>query len=64
LPRSDGDYARNDDIYDDLQHWAPRDELQSKGKLEVAEDDMRRDRTVDEMADEASLYRKYFEGSA
>ena len=57
LPRKDGDFERNDDMYDALQEWAPRDELQQKISLDVPEDDDRRDRTVVEMAEEATLYR-------
>ena len=57
LPRYCGDLKRNDDIYDKLEEWAPRDELsQKKPKLEVPDDAERRDRTVEEMAEEASIY--------
>ena len=63
LPRIAGDFARNDDVYDELEVWAPRSE-ESVGKklagkrLEVLEDEDRRDRTMEEMADEADEYRK------
>ena len=60
LPRSAGDFTRNDDIYDALQEWAPREEMQSKIELVVPEDGDRRDRTRQEMADEAAQYRSYF----
>ncbi|CAB9497816.1 Nitrilase and fragile histidine triad fusion protein NitFhit [Seminavis robusta] len=59
LPRKPGDYERNDDIYDDIQNWAPRDDLQAKEKpkLDVPDDADRKDRTTDQMADEAKIYR-------
>ena len=60
LPRKNGDFERNDDIYDALQEWAPRDELRQKGSLDVPDDEDRRDRTPKEMADEAASYRPYF----
>ncbi|KAL7544126.1 hypothetical protein ACHAXR_013520 [Thalassiosira sp. AJA248-18] len=57
LPRYCGDLARNDDIYDKLEAWAPRDEMSmKKPKLEVPEDSERRDRTVEEMAEETAIY--------
>ena len=42
LPRKEGDYARNDDIYDDLQQWAPRPELPVTQSLDVPDDDQLR----------------------
>mmetsp|Transcript_13901 Transcript_13901/g.20518 ORF Transcript_13901/g.20518 Transcript_13901/m.20518 type:complete len:210 (-) Transcript_13901:18-647(-) len=57
LPRSEGGFERNDDIYDELQEWAPREEMAGKMKLEVPDDQDRKDRTSDQMADEASKYR-------
>ena len=63
LPRTAGDFARNDDVYDELEAWAPRDEegggakKQAGGRLEVLDDEVRRDRTMEEMADEAAEYR-------
>jgi bis(5'-adenosyl)-triphosphatase len=59
LPRYCGDFERNDDVYDELEAWAPRDENESKAKLkkiDVPEDSKRRDRTVGEMAAEAAMY--------
>jgi len=57
LPRYHGDLDRNDDIYDKLEAWAPRDEIsKEKPKLDVPEDSERRDRTVEEMAKEAAIY--------
>ena len=63
LPRVAGDYEPNDQIYTDLEEWAPRDELRlgSKIKLDVPDDAARRDRTRQEMADEAGLYRQIVE---
>ena len=63
LPRIAGDFARNDDVYDELEAWAPRSEesvakKQAGKRLEVLEDEDRRDRTMEEMADEADEYRK------
>jgi hypothetical protein len=50
--------VRNDDIYDQLQEWAPRPSLTNQqARLEVPNDDNRRDRTREEMATEAALYR-------
>jgi len=58
LPRCQGDLEYNDEIYDMLELWAPRDEMAvNKPRLEVPEDIDRRDRTIDEMAEEASIYR-------
>ena len=62
LPRYAGDLQRNDDIYDHLEEWAPREEMSAKkAKLNVPEDSERRDRTVEEMAEEAELYRSLME---
>lgn len=59
LPRYNGDLERNDDVYDALEHWAPRPELkQPVQRLDVPEHEERRDRTLQEMADEAAVYRK------
>lgn len=58
LPRADGDFERNDDVYDELEHWAPRDEMRKDSMLVVLEDEDRRDRTQEQMADEASRYRE------
>jgi bis(5'-adenosyl)-triphosphatase len=65
LPRVSGDLERNDDVYEALELWSPRrpptaaDSVSSRARLEVADDDQRRDRTLDEMAQEAALYRSY-----
>jgi bis(5'-adenosyl)-triphosphatase len=62
LPRSSGDFARNDDVYQELEEWAPRpaaaDTIGSSNAIDVPDDDQRRDRTREEMAQEAALYRK------
>jgi bis(5'-adenosyl)-triphosphatase len=65
LPRYRGDLERNDDIYDKLEAWAPRDEMSmNKPKIEVPDDCERRDRTVEEMAEEALIYRNLFGASS
>lgn len=62
LPRYCGDLERNDDIYDKLESWAPRDELSiNKPKIDVPDDSERSDRTMEEMAEEALLYRSLFD---
>jgi bis(5'-adenosyl)-triphosphatase len=62
LPRSSGDFARNDDVYQELEEWAPRPvaaaSIGSSNAIDVPDDDQRRDRTREEMAQEAALYRK------
>ena len=61
LPRYCRDFERNDDIYDQLEAWAPRDEMSwNKPKMDVPDDSERRDRTVKEMAEEALIYRNLF----
>lgn len=66
LPRVVGDFERNDDVYDELEDWAPTDDIVMKKKmdkekdgnqLDVPDDDDRRNRTMKEMDDEASIYR-------
>jgi bis(5'-adenosyl)-triphosphatase len=58
LPRIAGDFERNDDIYNDIQEWAPRDEFKVKlPKLDVPDDEERKDRTIQQMAEEAAIYR-------
>jgi bis(5'-adenosyl)-triphosphatase len=59
LPRFDHDLERNDDVYDMLDEWAPRQELaKNKSKLNVPDDSSRKDRTTEQMAQEAESYRK------
>lgn len=58
LPRTDSDFERNDDIYDALEEWAPREKLsQNKPTLAVPEDEDRKDRTFEQMREEAAIYR-------
>jgi bis(5'-adenosyl)-triphosphatase len=58
LPRRDGDFERNDDIYDELQEWSPSFKTQlPKAKLVVPDDKERVDRTHQAMMEEASKYR-------
>ena len=65
LPRMSGDFERNDDVYDELEAWAPtakdavakKQQLQN-AKLEVLEDADRKDRTMEQMGEEADEYRK------
>ena len=64
LPRSSGDIKRNDDVYTALEEWAPRPSGVPAPRLEVAADEDRRDRTREEMANEAAVYRKIAEKSA
>lgn len=62
LPRYKGDLERSDDVYDELEKWAPREETSAqKPRLEVPDDDERRDRTTEEMANEASVYSQLLE---
>ena len=48
-------------MYEELSQWAPRDELRVNSTLAVADDKDRRDRTLQEMAEEASIYRNLFD---
>lgn len=59
LPRFPSDFERNDDIYHELEAWAPRDEkkLMGMSKFDVPEDSERRDRTIQEMAAESAMYK-------
>jgi bis(5'-adenosyl)-triphosphatase len=66
LPRSSTDTfsERNDDVYTELQQWAPRNDEQLRVKqhaagLKVPDD--RKDRTLKEMFEEAALYRQLFD---
>lgn len=62
LPRVEGDFERNDDVYDEMEAWTPRDELkQSPPSLDVPEDKDRKDRTPEQMEEEAATYRKLME---
>ncbi|XP_042439214.1 bifunctional bis(5'-adenosyl)-triphosphatase/adenylylsulfatase FHIT-like [Zingiber officinale] len=54
LPRRSGDFTKNDDIYDEIDSK----EKEMKEKLDL--DKERKDRTPDEMAQEAEAYRRLF----
>ena len=59
LPRHAGDAVVGDEIYDELEKWAPRDSA-SKPKLAVAGDEHRNPRTEEEMTIEAGEFRTFF----
>jgi bis(5'-adenosyl)-triphosphatase len=68
LPRKTGDYAVNDHVYEDLEQWEPRSHYtttihpeKNVTKLNVPNDQDRRDRTAQEMAEEAAIYRSIVE---
>jgi len=64
LPRLPGDFEVNDDVYVELDNWAPREEMKVVGgNQEMLKDEDRRDRSIDEMADEARLYRNLLNDS-
>ncbi|XP_022859204.1 bifunctional bis(5'-adenosyl)-triphosphatase/adenylylsulfatase FHIT-like isoform X2 [Olea europaea var. sylvestris] len=54
LPRKRGDFEKNDEIYDAIKEK----EKELKQKLDL--DEERKDRTIEEMAEEAANYRKLF----
>lgn len=79
LPRTGGDFERNDDVYDQLEAWAPREcdvmakqqqhqaresasnneeHEVSSNAIHVPNDEDRKDRTPEQMADEAAIYRR------
>jgi bis(5'-adenosyl)-triphosphatase len=65
LPRISGDFVKNDDIYDSLEMWTPKDlphavanaSTIQKQRLIVPSDEERRDRTIADMTVEAKEYR-------
>eukprot|EP00560_Eucampia_antarctica_P001767 CAMPEP_0197837476 /NCGR_PEP_ID=MMETSP1437-20131217/32252_1 /TAXON_ID=49252 ORGANISM="Eucampia antarctica, Strain CCMP1452" /NCGR_SAMPLE_ID=MMETSP1437 /ASSEMBLY_ACC=CAM_ASM_001096 /LENGTH=206 /DNA_ID=CAMNT_0043444545 /DNA_START=138 /DNA_END=758 /DNA_ORIENTATION=- len=64
LPRVQGDFQRNDDIYDHLQNWAPTEQLKQlklQQQLEVPDDQQRYDRTLQQMEHESQTYRDLFQ---
>jgi bis(5'-adenosyl)-triphosphatase len=69
LPRVQGDFDRNDDIYDALEAWAPRPEMKRQEqephqqKLNVPDDKDRVDRTSEMMEEEAAAYRTLFDSN-
>jgi bis(5'-adenosyl)-triphosphatase len=59
LPRQGGDFTRNDDIYQALEEWTPRnDMIKERTDIIVPDDKDRIDRTPQMMADEAATYRR------
>lgn len=64
LPRVQGDFERNDDVYDALEAWGPNvseeNGTKEATKLEVKDDDDRIPRTMDDMGKEAANYRRLF----
>ena len=67
LPRKEGDFERNDDVYDELEAWAPtevmaEEKMKNKVGLEVPDDADRRDMTMKMMEDECMIYRNLLEG--
>jgi bis(5'-adenosyl)-triphosphatase len=62
LPRKGGDFPRNDDIYDALEEWAPKEGMvKSKATIDVPNDEDRLDRTNEMMANEAATYKSTWE---
>lgn len=60
VPRRQGDFEQNDDVYEAISSWRPP-WLASAGaaaKLEVPPDEERRNRSPEEMAAEATTYRE------
>jgi len=57
LPRRPGDFDRNDEIYDEIDH-ASKDFVRDQENLDLDKD--RKPRTRDEMAEEAAVLRKHF----
>eukprot|EP00633_Aureoumbra_lagunensis_P001822 CAMPEP_0197291696 /NCGR_PEP_ID=MMETSP0890-20130614/18279_1 /TAXON_ID=44058 ORGANISM="Aureoumbra lagunensis, Strain CCMP1510" /NCGR_SAMPLE_ID=MMETSP0890 /ASSEMBLY_ACC=CAM_ASM_000533 /LENGTH=273 /DNA_ID=CAMNT_0042764975 /DNA_START=33 /DNA_END=851 /DNA_ORIENTATION=- len=56
IPRTPGDLPRNDDIYEMLDAWAPKNVAASSIRLQVPEDSTRETRTPVDMANEATMY--------
>ena len=63
LPRISGDFERNDDVYDELEAWDPSSSGNRKvvKRLEVADDNDRKPRTMEQMEEETELYKSLFE---
>ena len=62
LPRVEGDFQRNDDVYEELELWAPREDVsKQRTDIEVPEDKDRVNRTSERMAQEAATYRNLLE---
>ena len=67
LPRMANDFERNDDVYEALDRWEPREPSNSGTirsnqstvhQLQVPSDEERKDRTMIEMSTEATMYRE------
>jgi diadenosine tetraphosphate (Ap4A) HIT family hydrolase len=61
LPLLQGDdfFERNDDIYEELDAWAPRPDMaKPTTSIDVPEDEDREDRTTETMAEEAASYKR------
>ena len=59
LPINYGDLDFKDDIYDRLEEWAPRaDRHPSLQKLDVTEENARRDQMVKEIKEEGKFYQR------
>ena len=72
LPRIANDFVNNDDVYEELDRWEPREKLQQWNRisttdisnlkqvhrLDVPSDQERKDRTMIEMTTEAAMYRQ------
>lgn len=64
LPRRGGDLRRNDDVYEELEMWAPRaaaDTEKERTGIDVPDDKDRVDRTDEMMAEEAAAYRRIWD---
>ncbi|GMH50665.1 hypothetical protein TrRE_jg2374 [Triparma retinervis] len=57
LPRQKGDFENNDQVYEELEGWGPWKGKGEGGGMEVPNDEDRKDRTGQMMADEAQTYR-------
>ena len=59
LPRQNGDFEQNDDIYDKLDDWAPTESMSAEKQIDktALQIEDRTDRTMKMMADESLLYR-------
>ncbi|CAJ1944218.1 unnamed protein product [Cylindrotheca closterium] len=63
LPRKSGDFERNDDVYEELDAWVPKEGiLKEKGTIDVPDDEDREDRTLETMAAEAAIYKRILGG--
>jgi len=64
LPRGTASNTiQGDDIYNELEKWAPREETITAPKLKIATDDERKPRSEEEMRSEADEFRKLFDNN-